>query len=236
MRVNQNKLGASERFARNLKYSLVIASVTLVGAVLIGAFRLSYDALLDLAIKAGIRENLAWIWPGLVDGSLVVFSIAFFLGKIFDEPFKKQALCLVLGFGLLTVFFNAMHSSELAPTLAKIPAWVVPLMVWTLPPILVAVNTEMISKICESVLVNVIGIRDYQDARKREREALQQAKRIERNRRMTKSEKLNLMRETVLHEGVQDKSALATLLGVDRRTVDRYWKELGLGDKLALAS
>jgi len=44
MRVNQNKLGASERFARNLKYSLVIASVTLVGAVLIGAFRLSYDA------------------------------------------------------------------------------------------------------------------------------------------------------------------------------------------------
>ncbi len=48
------------------------------GTVLIGggAFWLSFVALADLAVRSGITRNQAWIWPLLVDGLIVVATVA----------------------------------------------------------------------------------------------------------------------------------------------------------------
>ncbi len=48
------------------------------GTVLIGAgaFWLSFTALADLAVRSGIGGGQAWIWPPLVDGLIVVATVA----------------------------------------------------------------------------------------------------------------------------------------------------------------
>jgi len=45
-------------------------------ALAAGAFTLSFTALTDLATNAGIRADLAWIWPLIVDGLVVAATVA----------------------------------------------------------------------------------------------------------------------------------------------------------------
>lgn len=40
------------------------------------AFVLSFDALRDLAIRSGIRAELAWLWPLAVDVTIAQATIA----------------------------------------------------------------------------------------------------------------------------------------------------------------
>lgn len=44
--------------------------------IAVGAFVLSFDALTDLAGRSGINDNLAWIWPIIVDGMIVASTVA----------------------------------------------------------------------------------------------------------------------------------------------------------------
>lgn len=41
-----------------------------------GAFVLSFDALRDLALRAGVRESLAWLWPITVDATIGQATLA----------------------------------------------------------------------------------------------------------------------------------------------------------------
>lgn len=52
------------------------AAVLITLVIAVGAFMLSFAALADLAAKAGQPPELAWIWPVIVDGSILQATVA----------------------------------------------------------------------------------------------------------------------------------------------------------------
>ncbi|WP_307817804.1 DUF2637 domain-containing protein [Nocardia acididurans] len=57
----------------SLIHLLTTLLTTLIAA---GAFRLSFTALRDLAVLAGIAEHDAWIWPVIIEGSMAQATLA----------------------------------------------------------------------------------------------------------------------------------------------------------------
>ena len=54
-----------------------VVGASIIGTVLlgVGAFWLSFTALADLASRAGTAVGLAWVWPLIVDGVIVIATI-----------------------------------------------------------------------------------------------------------------------------------------------------------------
>lgn len=111
-----------------MKITYTIATITavLVLAIALGAFVLSYDALRDLAQTNGIRDGLAWIFPLIVDGFIVVASLAVLRNGLMAEP-TLLAWVLVVLFVALSVAFNVIHASDTADLIGKVIAAVPPL-------------------------------------------------------------------------------------------------------------
>lgn len=103
------------------KYIAWLTSI-LVFLVALGSFILSYNALYDVAIQNGIAPKLAFIWPLLVDFSLVVFSLAVVTAHLYSESTRKQWL-LVAIYTIATVLFNCLHAPDnlLARVIATVP-------------------------------------------------------------------------------------------------------------------
>ncbi|MGO1198524.1 MAG: DUF2637 domain-containing protein [Dermabacteraceae bacterium] len=100
------------------------------GTVLIGAgaFWLSFTALADLAMRSGIAAGQAWIWPLLVDGLIVVATVAVVALDGHRTAWYPWAL-LIAG-ALVSVTANAAHAlvtaeatvpGVLAATVAAVP-------------------------------------------------------------------------------------------------------------------
>lgn len=84
----------------------VALMVLLIGA---GAFVLSYDALYATGLTHGIPTGKAWIWPLLIDGPLVVFTVALLVSQIMRSSAKLWAGLVGL-YTLATVAFNLSHA------------------------------------------------------------------------------------------------------------------------------
>jgi hypothetical protein len=83
-------------------------AVFLVSLLAIGAFALSYNALYGVASSHGIPGGLAYVWPLLIDGAIVVFSISVVRASLLRErAWWPWALVIVFTAG--TVFFNILH-------------------------------------------------------------------------------------------------------------------------------
>jgi hypothetical protein len=93
-----------------------------VGLLAIGGFILSFNALRDLAAASGILPELAWIWPLVVDGFIVVATAAAFgLKKRGPRTtwYPWSALAL---FAVVSVAGNAAHA--LSSPDVTVPVWV----------------------------------------------------------------------------------------------------------------
>lgn len=108
----------------------------LVFLLAIGAFVLSYVALWDIAIKHGLPKTLAWIWPLLIDGSIVVFSIAVIRAALHGEG-ERWPWSLIIVFTVATIAFNALHSNQI-PVATKY----VSIVVFIVPPIALVLAFE----------------------------------------------------------------------------------------------
>ena len=91
-----------------------IRRASTVGVVLLagGGFAMSYGALHGLALAEGVDPALAWMWPLIVDGFIVVASLAV-LHAVLERRSTLYPWCLVLGFSAISVAFNVLHA---APT------------------------------------------------------------------------------------------------------------------------
>jgi len=91
----------------------VISVVTalLVFLLAIGSFALSYNALQDMAVKNGITGWLSYVWPLLIDASLIVFSLAVVNAHLQSESTVKQWLLVGL-YTIGTVAFNVLHAPD----------------------------------------------------------------------------------------------------------------------------
>ena len=115
-------------------------TVAASGTVLIagGAFWLSFVSLADLARRSGITVGQAWIWPLLVDGLIVVATVAVVALDGHRAAWYPWAL-LVLG-ALVSVAANAIHAVVAADT--TMPALLAAL-VAAVPPVVLLAATHL---------------------------------------------------------------------------------------------
>lgn len=103
----------------NLPKFITLLTATLVGIVALMAFTLSYYTLQEVALSNGIPLLLSYIWPLLIDFSLVVFSLTVVTANLHGETTWKQWL-LVGVYTIATIFFNTLHAwPALLPLLAS---------------------------------------------------------------------------------------------------------------------
>lgn len=116
----------------------VITSV--VGTVFIaaGAFWLSFTALADLARRAGIGEGQAWAWPLIVDGVIVVSTVA--VVALAGERAAWYPWTLLIGGAAVSVTANALHAivAADADVLAGLAAAVA-----AVPPVVLLASTHL---------------------------------------------------------------------------------------------
>lgn len=124
--------------------------VTLAGIVL------SYQALLDLASRAGsIHPGLTWLWPLTLDALAIVASLNVLWAEIRKER-DGYAWSLVIAFTLLSVSFNAVHAGLTnLLTLHPLAPAVVAGVVGVLPPIAAAFALHLLVRLLRRVLERI---------------------------------------------------------------------------------
>ena len=115
---------------------LSAAGVLGIGAA---AFLLSYDALHSLALANGVRPGLARIWPGVLDGFIVIATLTVVAAKRVRQP-TWYPWGLVALFSAASVAFNILHALDRYLTAAR---WVRPL-VFAMPPVALVLATHLL--------------------------------------------------------------------------------------------
>jgi hypothetical protein len=89
-------------------YRVSAAGVLLLAAA---AFTLSYDALHQLALESRVRPGLAWLWPVVIDGTIVVALLTVLAAKRAGAragyPWALAGL-----FSAASVAFNIAHAPD----------------------------------------------------------------------------------------------------------------------------
>ncbi|WP_205788951.1 DUF2637 domain-containing protein, partial [Micrococcus luteus] len=73
-----------------------------------GAFWLSFTALADLAARSGVGGSQAWAWPLIVDGIIVVATVA--VVALAGQRSAWYPWALLIGGALVSVTANAIHA------------------------------------------------------------------------------------------------------------------------------
>lgn len=118
-----------------------LAVVTAVaGTVLIaaGAFWLSFTALADLARRSGVNARQAWAWPVIVDGLIVVATVA--VVALAGQRAAWYPWVLLGGEALISVTANALHAVIAADT--DVPG-VLAACVAAVPPLVLLASTHL---------------------------------------------------------------------------------------------
>lgn len=86
------------------------AMTAVAGTVFIaaGAFWLSFTSLADLAARSGIGTGQAWAWPLIVDGIIVVATVA--VVALAGQRSAWYPWALLVGGALVSVTANAIHA------------------------------------------------------------------------------------------------------------------------------
>jgi hypothetical protein len=89
-------------------YRVSAAGVLVLAAA---AFTLSYDALHQLALDSRVRPGLAWMWPVVIDGTIVVALLTVLAAK---RAAARAAYPWALAglFSLASVAFNIAHAPD----------------------------------------------------------------------------------------------------------------------------
>ncbi|WP_166998382.1 DUF2637 domain-containing protein [Paramicrobacterium fandaimingii] len=116
----------------------VVSAATGTIGIAAGAFWLSFIALADLAARSGITAGQAWVWPLLVDGLIVVATVAVVALDRYRAAWYPWAL-LIAG-ALVSVTANAAHALVAAD--ATVPG-VLASIVAAVPPLVLLASTHL---------------------------------------------------------------------------------------------
>ncbi len=86
----------------------VVTSVAGTVFIAAGAFWLSFTALADLARRSGIGAGQAWAWPLIVDGVIVVSTVA--VVALAGEKAAWYPWTLLIGGAAVSVTANSLHA------------------------------------------------------------------------------------------------------------------------------
>lgn len=116
---------------------MVTAASGTIGIAL-GAFWLSFTALADLARRSGIASSQAWVWPLLVDGLIVVATIA--VVALDGRAGAWYPWGLLIAGALVSVAANAMHAVVAAE--AAVPGLLASVIA-SVPPLVLLASTHL---------------------------------------------------------------------------------------------
>ncbi|MFX4288280.1 DUF2637 domain-containing protein [Zafaria sp. Z1313] len=124
-----------ETRTRSVRLAVVTA---IAGTVLIalGAFWLSFTALADLARRSGISAGQAWAWPLIVDGIIVVATVA--VVALAGQRAAWYPWVLLMGGAAVSVTANAIHAILTAET--DVPALLAAAVAAVPPVVLLAIT------------------------------------------------------------------------------------------------
>jgi Protein of unknown function (DUF2637) len=127
--------------ARLLREGRWVQPTSATGVLGIGAaaFLLSYDALHSLALASGVRPGLARIWPGVLDGFIVVATLTVVAAKRASRP-TWYPWALVVLFSAASVAFNILHAVD---QMLAAAGWVAAL-VFAMPPVALVLATHLL--------------------------------------------------------------------------------------------
>jgi hypothetical protein len=99
------------------------AAVVITASIGVASFVLSFAALRDLAARAGIPEQLAWLWPLIVDGTILQATMAVVvLAGYQDQAHSRRYFWTVLTCAAaVSVGANALHA--VMPAGAPMEPW-----------------------------------------------------------------------------------------------------------------
>ncbi|MBN9178775.1 MAG: DUF2637 domain-containing protein [Microbacterium sp.] len=115
-------------------------STAIIGTVLIAAaaFWLSFTALTDLARRSGVDEGQAWAWPLIVDGLIVVATVA--VVALDGQRAAWYPWLLLMAGTAVSVTANALHATVAAD--ADVPA-LLAACVAAVPPLVLLASTHL---------------------------------------------------------------------------------------------
>lgn len=121
--------------AGGLAVGTAVAGTVLIAA---GAFWLSFTALADLARRSGVDAGQAWAWPVIVDGLIVVATVA--VVALAGSRSAWYPWALLAGGALISVTANALHAVVAAD--ADVPG-VLAASVAAVPPLVLLASTHL---------------------------------------------------------------------------------------------
>ncbi|ASN54128.1 DUF2637 domain-containing protein [Sinomonas sp. R1AF57] len=117
-----------------------IAATIVIGA---GAFVLSFSALTDLAVRAGINPTIAWMWPLIVDGMIVAATVA--IVALAGRQGREQLYPWILLFfgAIVSTAANSIHAVlAVRAENGNVPV-VVSALVAAMPPVVLLAITHL---------------------------------------------------------------------------------------------
>ncbi len=105
----------------------------LVAFLAAAAFWLSFGALRDLAVQQGIAPDVAWLYPAIIDGAIIVFSLSVVQVSLAGER-PRYPWVLVGVFTALSVMLNILHAA----------ATILPKLMAAIPPVALFLSFELL--------------------------------------------------------------------------------------------
>lgn len=116
----------------------VVTAVSGTVFIAAGAFWLSFTALADLAARSGVGAGQAWAWPLIVDGIIVVATVA--VVALAGQRGAWYPWALLIGGAAVSVTANAIHAVVAAD--ADVPS-VLAASVAAVPPVVLLAITHL---------------------------------------------------------------------------------------------
>lgn len=105
----------------------------LVAFLAAAAFWLSFGTLRDLAVQQGISPDVAWLYPAIIDGAIIVFSLSVVQVSLAGER-PRYPWVLVGVFTALSVMLNILHAA----------ATILPKLMAAIPPVALFLSFELL--------------------------------------------------------------------------------------------
>lgn len=177
------------------------------------SFVLSFHALSVLGVQSkAFPPELAWIFPLIIDGAIVCFSLAALRAAMEKEPTRFYSL-LIVAATLSSVVFNVLSIEE--AVLGRVLAG--------FPPVLLAISFETFLRQLKS------GLQESRAKWNRQREVTRKGPDKKKKVSKTKRERVGDRRREILQLQNEGKSAkeISNLLNISERTVFRDLQKLG---------
>lgn len=146
-------------------FKWTIAAVILIA---IGSFALSYSALVELAAANGVKHNLAYVWPLIVDVSVIVFTAGILVAQL-QKRGAKLPIALTGFYAIVTITGNILHA----------PATPLGWFVAALPPLSLIFATEMLRGMAHHNILHNTAAATLQDLTQQATGKAQELARVE---------------------------------------------------------